>query len=83
MPLDARCLLVRVVPLVLAGLLALPGMASALCPSAVPTLQELTCSSTIAGNLAWDSSELGGSCSGGDCYQCGTPYVPLSQLGPE
>ena len=60
-----------------------PAMASD-CPSGEPILEELTCSSTITGTMTGnDVSDLGGLCSTDDCYECGSPYKPLSQNGME
>jgi hypothetical protein len=69
-------------PLLLIALLV-PATAQATCPSAVTSLSSLTCSSAISGQVASGIGYLGGTCAGNDCYQCGTPFSPLAQLGPE
>ena len=57
-----------------------PTQALATCPTSEAILDELTCSSSVSTVISTSSSStLGGSCSGLDCYTCGTPYYFLSQ----
>ena len=42
-------------------------------------ISQLTCSSVVSGTIDQTASTLGGSCSGGDCYTCGSPYSRLAQ----
>ena len=64
-------------------LLLAPSFAEAVCPSSVNIIDNLTCSSVISSNLGSGAGLLGGTCSSSSCYQCGTPYSPLAQTGPE
>ena len=51
--------------------------AFAICPSGVPVVDTLTCSSVISGNLNYyETSDL-------DYYTCGTPFAPLNQEAAE
>lgn len=50
----------------------------------VNAISNLTCSSEISAVLDSTSvSKIGGSCSNGDCYTCGTPFPNLEQTGGE
>ena len=56
------------------------GPAWATCPTSETILDELTCSSSVSTVIGTSSaSSLGGTCTGGDCYTCGSPYAPLYQ----
>ncbi len=60
--------------------LFLPGLARATCPTSEAILDTLTCSSTVSAVIGTSSrSTLGGRCTRGDCYTCGSPYSPLEQ----
>jgi len=73
---DTSRRVVRVLATLVAGLLA-PATAAAVCPSGVPVIDTLTCSSVISGNLDYyEPSDL-------DYYTCGTPYAPLNQPAAE
>jgi MYXO-CTERM domain-containing protein len=68
----------------LTALLLLPTSAEALCPAAVPIIDQLSCSSEITTTIDWQAgSLLGGTCANGECYACGTPYANQEQLAPE
>jgi MYXO-CTERM domain-containing protein len=69
---------VRLLSLI-AAVLLLPGTAAAVCPSTVPILGSLTCSSTQTGSIITSQpSRLGP-----PQYTCGSPYAPLDQEGAE
>src|SRR5690349_7460611 len=68
----------------LALLAAGPAWGASACPSADTVVSTLTCSSTATGQIvSTDASSLGGSCSTGDCYECGTHYTGITQHVPE
>ena len=66
--------------LVVVGFFLRPGLASATCPTSETIIDELTCSSSVTTVISTSSgSSLGGSCTGADCYTCGSPYSYLAQ----
>ena len=69
-----------------AALLALlaPGLAAAVCPSSVPIIDSLYCSSEINSFVDHTAaSQLGGECASGLCYACGDPWAEQAQIAPE
>ncbi|MEL6342924.1 MAG: putative metal-binding motif-containing protein [Myxococcota bacterium] len=54
------------------------------CPADVTVQEELTCSSSIVGEIVHtDESLLGGDCDDGGCYTCGDPFDDQAQRAPE
>ena len=65
-----------------AALLTTPAQAA--CPSSVPILDSLYCSSEIDSFVDHTQpSQLGGSCDAGECYSCGDPWAEQAQIAPE
>ena len=65
---------------VLFGFFLNPTNAHATCPSSETILDELTCSSSVSTVISSTSrSALGGNCTSGNCYTCGSPYSLLAQ----
>jgi len=70
--------------LALLGAAALPALAQAACPSTIPILEELYCSSEIDSFVDHtEPSLLGGACEDSLCYSCGDPWAEQDQVAPE
>lgn len=65
-------------------MLTMFSVVEAACPAEITIQEELTCSSSIVGEIFHeDPSLLGGDCADGACYTCGEPHDDQPQRAPE